>query len=195
MSLVTEITKEAINDLPLWKFEGDITVLDKDADWDEVLPKLWKADILGFDTEAKPAFKKGVYNPVSLIQLATEDEVFVIRNLLCGFPGDLIRIFEDPSIIKVGAAIRDDIKDLQKLRRFNPEGFEDISNIAQANEVKQIGAKNLTAIFLGKRISKAQQTSNWERTVLSQAQLDYAATDAYLCLKVFKIFQKLEWTG
>lgn len=193
MSLVTEITKEAINDLPLWKFEGEITVLENDADWDEVIPKLWNSPVLGFDTEAKPAFKKGVYNPVSLIQLATEEEVFVIRNLLCGFPGDLVRIFEDPAIIKVGAGIRDDIKDLQKLRKFDPAGFEDISTIAEQNNVRQIGAKNLTAIFLSKRISKAQQTSNWERERLSQAQLDYAATDAYLCLKVYQEFQKLNW--
>jgi ribonuclease D len=194
MSEEKEITKEALNELPLWKFEGDITVLENDADWEEVIPKLWRADILGFDTEAKPAFKKGVYNPVSVIQLATEDEVFVIRNLLCGFAGDLVRIFEDPSIIKVGAAIRDDLKDLQKLRKFMPAGFEDISTIASENGVKQIGAKNLTAIFLGKRISKAQQTSNWEREQLTTAQLDYAATDAYLGLKVYQEFQKLGWT-
>ncbi|MFQ3214231.1 MAG: ribonuclease D [Marivirga sp.] len=194
MSEEKEITREALNELPLWKFEGDITVLENDADWEEVIPKLWRADILGFDTEAKPAFKKGVYNPVSVIQLATEDEVFVIRNLLCGFAGDLVRIFEDPSIIKVGAAIRDDLKDLQKLRKFMPAGFEDISTIASENGVKQIGAKNLTAIFLGKRISKAQQTSNWEREQLTTAQLDYAATDAYLGLKVYQEFQKLGWT-
>lgn len=193
MSEIKEISKEALNELPLWKFEGEITVLERDADWDEVISKLWRADILGFDTEAKPAFKKGVYNPVSVIQLATEDEVFIIRNLLCGFPGDLVRIFEDPSIIKVGAAIRDDIKDLQKLRKFEAAGFEDISTIATENEVRQIGAKNLTAIFLGKRISKAQQTSNWEREQLTPAQLDYAATDAYLGLKVYQEFQKLGW--
>jgi len=188
-----EITKEALNELPLWKFEGDITVLNNDKDWDAVIPKLWRASVLGFDTEAKPAFKKGVYNPVSLIQLATEEEVFIIRNLLCGFPGDLVRIFEDPSIIKAGAAIRDDLKDLQKLRKFSPAGFEDISTIASENGVRQIGAKNLTAIFLGKRISKAQQTSNWERSELTQAQLDYAATDAYLGLKVYEEFQALDW--
>jgi ribonuclease D len=193
MSELMEITKEEINELPLWKFEGEITVLENDKDWEEVIPKLWKADILGFDTEAKPAFKKGVYNPVSVIQLATDDEVFIIRNLLCGFPGDLVRIFEDPSIIKVGAAIRDDLKDLQKLRKFKPEGFEDISTIASENGVRQIGAKNLTAIFLKKRISKAQQTSNWEREQLTQAQLDYAATDAYLGLKVYEEFLKLGW--
>ncbi|GAB3338914.1 3'-5' exonuclease [Marivirga atlantica] len=193
MSELMEITKEEINELPLWKFEGEITILEDDKDWEEVIPKLWKADILGFDTEAKPAFKKGVYNPVSVIQLATDDEVFIIRNLLCGFPGDLVRIFEDPSIIKVGAAIRDDLKDLQKLRKFKPEGFEDISTIASENGVRQIGAKNLTAIFLKKRISKAQQTSNWEREQLTQAQLDYAATDAYLGLKVYEEFLKLGW--
>lgn len=193
MSEFKEISKEALNELPLWKFDGEITVLEKDSDWEEVIPKLWRAEILGFDTEAKPAFKKGVYNPVSVIQLATEDEVFIIRNLLCGFHGDLVRIFEDPSIIKVGAAIRDDLKDLQKLRKFSPAGFEDISTIASENEVRQIGAKNLTGIFLGKRISKAQQTSNWERDVLSPAQLDYAATDAYLGLRVYQEFQKLGW--
>ncbi len=45
-----EITKEEINELPLWKFEGEITILEDDKDWEEVIPKLWKADILGFDT-------------------------------------------------------------------------------------------------------------------------------------------------
>lgn len=193
MNFAKEISKEKINDLPLWKFEGDITLVEKDEDWEEVIPKLWKAEILGFDTEAKPVFKKGQYNPVSLIQLATEDEVFLIRNLLCGFPGDLIRIFEDPSIIKAGAAIHDDLKDLQKLRKFNPGGFEDIATIARDNGMLQSGAKNLTAIFLNRRISKAQQTSNWEKSELTQAQLDYAATDAYLGLKVYEVFERIGW--
>lgn len=193
MSFVKEISKEEINELPLWKFEGQITLVEKDEDWEEVIPKLWKADVLGFDTESKPVFKKGHYNPVSLIQLATENEVFLIRNLLSGFPGDLIRIFEDPSIIKTGAAIHDDLKDLQKLRRFTPASFEDIGIIAKENGMQQSGAKNLTAIFLEKRISKAQQTSNWEKIELTQAQKDYAATDAYLGLKVYEVFERIGW--
>lgn len=193
MNIVKEISKEEIYDLPLWKFEGEITLVQHDKDWDKVIPKLWDAEILGFDTEAKPVFKKGGYNPVSLIQLATEDEVFLIRNLMCGFPADLVRIFENSAIVKAGAAIHDDIKDLNKLRRFTSEGFEDISTIAKQNGVLQIGAKNLTAIFLQKRISKAQQTSNWERSELSQAQIDYAATDAYLGLKVYQKFQQIGW--
>jgi ribonuclease D len=193
MNYVKQISKETVNSLPPWKYEGPIKLLEKDEDWDEVLPELWRARVLGFDTEAKPAFKKGVYNPVSLIQLATNDCVYVIRNLLCGFPGDLVRIFEDPSIIKVGAGIRDDIKDLQKLRKFKHAGFEDISEIASEHEVVNIGARNLTGIFLGKKISKSQQTSNWEREELSQAQLDYAATDAYLCLKIYEIFEEEGW--
>ncbi|WMN10768.1 3'-5' exonuclease [Marivirga salinae] len=193
MNFVKEISKEEINELPLWKFEGEITLVEKDEDWEEVIPKLWRAEILGFDTEAKPVFKKGQYNPVSLIQLATQEEVFLIRNLMCGFPGDLIRIFEDSSIIKTGAAIHDDLKDLQKLRKFKPAGFEDIGIIARDNGMLQSGAKNLTAIFLNKRISKAQQTSNWEKSELTQAQLDYAATNAYLGLKVYEVFERIGW--
>lgn len=193
MNFVKEISKEEINELPLWKFEGEITLVEKDEDWEEVIPKLWRAEILGFDTEAKPVFKKGQYNPVSLIQLATEEEVFLIRNLMCGFHGELVRIFEDPSIIKTGAAIHDDLKDLQKLRKFKPAGFEDIGSIARENGMLQSGAKNLTAIFLEKRISKAQQTSNWEKLELTQAQIDYAATDAYLGLKVYEVFERIGW--
>ena len=53
--------------------------------------------------------------------------------------------------------------------------------------------QNFGLILLKKRISKAQQTSNWEREQLTQAQLDYAATDAYLGLKVYEEFLKLGW--
>lgn len=45
--------------------------------------------------------------------------------------------------------------------------------------------RGLAAMFLGWRLSKNQARSNWERNVLSPAQLTYAATDAWASLKVY----------
>lgn len=36
---------------------------------------------------------------------------------------------ESPSVTKIGAAIRDDLKGLQKLRHFTPKGFIDLQSI------------------------------------------------------------------
>jgi len=57
---------------------------------------------------------------------------------------------------------------------------------------ESIGARNLSAMILDIRISKSAQTSNWENEILSQKQIRYAATDAWICLE---IYNKLEGWG
>ncbi|WCL80689.1 3'-5' exonuclease domain-containing protein 2 [Saprospira sp. CCB-QB6] len=194
MQYPVKISKAEVNELPLWHFEGEIITVETEAQLEEALLALNQCKVLGFDTESKPSFRKGVYHPVSLIQLAMPDKVFLIRNLKSGFSDGLKALFENPKIVKAGPALRDDIRDLQRLRPFTAKGFKDIADIAKANGIQQMGARNLTAIFLGKRISKSQQTSNWERETLSQAQNFYAATDAYLGLKIYTLFHELGWT-
>lgn len=187
------ITKEEILELPLWQYEGPVKVISDDESLDEALHEIHKAPVLGFDTETKPAFKKGVYNPVALIQLATEDQVWVIQNLLAGFPKKLIDVFENKEIIKTGAAIHDDLKDLQKIRKFQPQSFVDLNQVARELEMKNSGLRNMCGIFLEKRISKGQQTSNWEREELSEKQIIYAATDAYVSLEIFLHLRQQGW--
>lgn len=187
-----EISKEEVNELPVEKYEGELVLVTTHEQLKEALKEIYKHKVLGFDTETKPAFRKGEYNSVSLLQIAVEGIVYIIRLNLTGFTRELTRLFGDPSILKVGISIRDDIKELKKLREFEPDGIIELNTIAKSLEVKHEGVRNLSAVFLNIRISKTQQTTNWEREELNEKQLRYAATDAWVCLE---IYNKLGYKG
>jgi ribonuclease D len=142
--------------------------------------------VLGFDTETKPSFKKGRKNKVSLIQLADDKNAFLIRINKIGIPEKITEILSDPGIVKCGVAIHDDIKVLSGIRKFNPAGFVDLQPFVKNYGIDSSGLKKLAAIVLGFRISKRMQVTDWESDVLSEAQLVYAATDAWVCYQIYK---------
>lgn len=183
---IAAITSEEIKELPLSSFAGDIIVVDDPETVPEAVDMLKEFDILGFDTETKPAFKKGVINGVALLQLSTTDRAFIFRLNMTGLPAPLVRLLSNPDLVKVGAAIRDDIKSLQKIARFKPAGFVELQDMVKEYNITDSGLRKIAGIVLGIQISKAQQVSNWEKLVLSDAQLIYAATDAWVCHEVYR---------
>lgn len=187
MSILTKITKDEILQLPELKFEGKVHLISREEDVKEAVHFLLGEQVVGFDTETKPAFRKGQYFPTALIQFATQREAFLFRINLTGPNTHLYRLMEDPAVAKIGVALRDDLVDLSKIRRFKPAGFFDLNEIVKALEFENIGARNLTAMVLGRRINKAQQTSNWENEELTKAQISYAATDAWVCREIYKV--------
>ena len=106
------ITNEELVDLPLKWFEGEIIVVDNRETLREAVEVLSGQSIIGFDTETKPAFKKGVFNKVALLQLSTQKQAFLIRVNKIGLSDEICAILSNPDIIKSGVAIRDDIKGL-----------------------------------------------------------------------------------
>lgn len=187
-----EVTKEEINELPLIRYEGKVVVVNTAAELTEALADLQKQPVVGFDTESRPSFKKGEYYPISLLQIATPGLVYLVRINKTGFTPGLKFLFENPKVVKAGISILDDLRELQKLAYFKPGGVIELNQVAQAAGVKNIGVRSLSAIFLGIRISKSQQTSNWERDALSNSQVYYAATDAWVCLQ---LYEKLDRWG
>ncbi len=179
------ITKEDIQALPLQAFEGKIHVLNTETECDDVVQHLKAFDILGFDTEKKPAFNKGEYNHTALVQLSTLTDAYLFRLNQMGYPESLFDLMSDVRILKLGISIDDDLKDLNKARRFKPRNFTDVNDIARDLGIKHMGVKKLAAIFLESRISKGQQVSNWEASELTPAQQKYAATDAWVCLAIY----------
>lgn len=186
------ISNEEVNELPLKKFEGEVVIINTTSEAKKAVVELTQEHSLGFDTESKPAFRKGEYNPVSLIQLAISHKVFLFRINQIGFPKELIEILADPNIIKIGAGLRDDLVELRKLTNIEPRGFLELKHAAAQAEINQQGLRKLSAIVLGFRISKAAQVSNWEREELTPQQISYAATDAWVALK---IYEKLSLEG
>lgn len=182
-----KITKEEVNALPLGQFEGEMFLIDKIEDVDEVAEFLTQQRVIGFDTETKPAFTKGVTNHVSLLQLSTSTQAFLFRLNQIGFPDSIRNILEKENIVKVGAAVHDDIKGLAKLTdSFYANSFFDLNDELKRVGFLNIGVRNLCAMVLGIRISKSEQVSNWEADTLTIKQQRYAATDAWGCLEIFK---------
>jgi len=180
------LSPEEIQEYDLSWFKGEIVVVDNPAIFSRIIKRLRGDKVLGFDTETRPAFRKGHKNKVSLIQLASDDLACLFRINKIGLPDELIRLLADPGVIKVGVAIHDDIRFLKKVRKFNSEGFIDLQAFVKDYGIKSSGLKKLTAIVLGFRISKRQQVTDWEANELSEAQQLYAATDAWVCRKIYK---------
>ena len=167
-------------------FKGEIVLIDNLKTFYEIFPRLLESDLLGFDTETRPTFKKGKRNTVSLIQLSTEFLACLIRINKIGIPDELAALLSDPRVIKAGVAVHDDIKFLKNVKKFNPEGFVDLQNVVKDFGIQSAGLKKLSAIVLGFRISKRQQVTDWEAEKLSEAQMIYAATDAWVCHQIYR---------
>jgi ribonuclease D len=179
------ITKEEVNELPLDGYKGKYTVITSIDQLDDAFSRINKQKFVGFDTETKPTFKKGQYHAVALIQIGIPDEVFLIRINQTGLAEQIISFFENEKVQKIGVALTDDIKDLQKVKNFKPAGFVDLSKEVKQVGIESNGLRKLTAIMLGFRISKNAQVSNWEALELTEKQLRYAATDAWVFLEMY----------
>jgi ribonuclease D len=179
------ITDEELSELPLSAFEGKIHLVEKVEELTAAVNYLKKQPILGFDTETRPAFKKGQSHQVALLQLSTADQAFLFRTNLIGLSPGLIKILSSPSILKIGVAIRDDIKILQKVAPFKAGGFVELQDMVKLFGIENFSLKKLAAIVHGVRISKSQRLTNWEATALTEQQQIYAATDAWIAYEIY----------
>jgi ribonuclease D len=183
------ISKEQINLMPVKVFEGNIVLVENMAEAQRAFKILENKKVLGFDTETKPAFKKGQKNQVALMQLVDGENAFLFRLNKIGMPQELRNILSSPEVLKIGAAIKDDLKALATLCSLRIEGFVDLQPLAQTYGIESISLQKITAIVLNFKISKRQQISNWEADQLTDAQLKYAATDGWVGLRIFQSMQ------
>ncbi|MBN2141200.1 MAG: 3'-5' exonuclease domain-containing protein 2 [Desulfovibrionaceae bacterium] len=179
-------SNEEINALPLRRYQGEIVVVRTEDQRRSAVRRLGRERVLGFDTETRPVFKKGLpQNPPSLVQLAGEATVFVFQIGMVGLSDGLVNILSDPRIVKTGVSVHDDLKALRDLAPFKDHGFVDLGEAARETGMLTHGLRNLAANLLGFRISKAAQCSNWGRENLSAQQITYAATDAWVSRKIY----------
>ncbi len=182
------ISAEEIGSLPLASFPGEIHVIESlGEEFGKAVSYLKKQKLIGFDTESRPTFSPDQPSyGTSLLQLSSGDQAFLFRIKKMGkFPRRLAAILANPSITKVGAAIQDDVRGLQKYAGFQPQSFVDLQKIGWEYGIRDKGVKKMAAIILGIKISKAQQLSNWEAESLSVSQQKYAATDAWVCREMY----------
>jgi len=179
------ITPEELEKCELSWFKGEIVIVEDMKSFNESFPRLLNSKVLGFDTETRPSFRKGRKNKVSLIQLANDELACLIRINRIGIPSKLAALLADEDIIKAGVAVHDDIKFLKRVQGFTPSGFVDLQKFVRDYGIRVSGLKKLSAIVLGFRISKRQQVTDWEAEQLTEAQVVYAATDAWVCYQIY----------
>ncbi len=168
-------------------FKGKIFVCDIDS-ISKCITIFDNQTVLGFDTESKPSFKKGIQSKISIIQLADDKNALIFRIQHYRIHTELIALFENKNIIKVGSGIKQDLKQLQQVCTFNPQSFVDLQDLLKQKGYEVMGLKKMTELFLNKKLSKRQQLSNWNKPQLTEAQIRYAATDAYA---TYLLYQKL----
>lgn len=184
---IASIEAEEIERLEQASFPGRIHLIDTvGSEFNKAVSYLKSQKVIGFDTETRPCFSASQPRyGVGLLQLSGKEHAFLFRINHMGLPKKLSSLLASDKVIKVGAAVTDDIRGLQKYREFTPKAFVDLQKIVGDYGIHDRSVKKMTAIILGFRISKAQQLSNWEAETLSESQMKYAATDAWVCREMY----------
>lgn len=195
IEIYSKIEKTSMSDMPKVTFDGIIEEIDTIEKAEEAIEKLSKEKIVGFDTETKPSFVKGVNHKVALLQFSTERTAYLFRLNIIGIPKCIADFLSDSKIIKVGIAVRDDFNSLGSRSRVTPAGFVDLTDLSGEIGIEEKGLQKIYAILFSRKISKSQQLSNWEAESLTEGQRQYAAIDAWACLKIYTYLSKLKKNG
>ena len=179
------ISKDELNALPLIYWEGRIEVLNTIEAMEIAVDTLKDKGLLGFDVETRPSFKKGEYYPPALIQIGDVDCIYLFRICKTKTFAPLLPILESETILKSGVAIKDDVKELKAMEDFHSSGFVEITDITRQLGYENRGLRALAGLLLQGRISKAAQVTNWEREELTEKQIRYAATDAWISRELY----------
>ena len=181
------ISQEEIDGLPAADFNGRIVIVDRTGrSMSDAVRYLKKQKVLGFDTETKPLSQPGEKrHDVALLQLSGGDRAYLFRTCKTGLDSRVAGLLSDDNIIKVGAAVKDDINGLRRLRWFNPKSFVDLQTVVRGYGIENVSVKKMAAIVLGVRVSKTQRLTNWEASSLTEAQAKYAAIDAWVCREMY----------
>jgi ribonuclease D len=190
--LQREISRETMLELPIRRYEGEILLVETVQALERAAADIFQEESIGFDTETRPAFRKGESHPPALAQVATARAVYLFPLQRLDFSGTLGELLAEKAIVKAGVALAEDLRQLQSLFAFEPAGVTDLGHAAKRHGLKQTGLRNLAGIFLGARITKGAKTTNWAARRLTTQQMTYAATDAWICRELYLKFRELE---
>ena len=175
--------------MPTLEYSGSITLVDNAVEAHKALAALACEKAVGFDTETRPAFKKGQVHKVALMQISTSERCYLFRLNKIGICRELKDFIENPDILKIGLSVHDDFNVLRRSGDINPAGFIDLQEMVKKFDITDISLQKIYAILFGSRISKSQRLTNWEAPELTHAQQVYASIDAWACLKIFKFLK------
>jgi ribonuclease D len=183
--------KDAVALLPPFERLGldRITLVSTGAAARAAVEVLAQVPAWGFDTESKPTFNVGeLSHGPHVLQLATLAHawVFQLHDDDCRtVAAELLTL---GGITKVGFGLGDDRKRIMHKLGVQPAGVLDLNAVfRQQGYRKDMGVKTAVAVLFNQRFIKSKKatTSNWANPQLTEAQLVYAANDAYAAIRVF----------
>ena len=180
------ITKEEINALEVIGFNGTIHLIDNDSQVEKAVECLLAQRHIGIDTETRPSFTKGVHYPVALLQVATITDCYLFRLNMLTKHREIMSIFTDRKLLKIGLSLHDDLRAIARINKSKPQSCVDIQKMVGDYGILELGLQKIFAIVFDKKISKAQQLTNWENPELTPQQQIYAATDAWATLLIYE---------
>lgn len=185
-TFIDKISNEQTALLPAIEFRGEIRIIEHERDIDDACRYLSEQPLVGFDTETRPSFRPGVTHRVSLLQLSSPERCYLFRLNKIPLAKPILRLLENRNLPKIGADVAGDLRSLRQIRHFRDGGFVDLQSIAPQWGIEEKSLRKMSAIVLGRRVSKAQRLSNWEANVLTPQQKMYAATDAWVCISIYE---------
>ncbi len=189
--IARSISREDMANLPIRRYEGRVCLVATPQDLAHALADIRQESVVGFDTETRPAFRKGESYLPCLVQAATARAVYLFQFRGPDVIPALAELLADARIVKAGVALAHDLRQLKLLFPFAERNVLDLGVVARRCGHGQSGVRNLAGSFLGWRVPKGSRTSNWAAPRLSAAQMIYAATDAWVCRELFLRFESL----
>ncbi len=183
------ITREELAALPIRRYDGEVNLVATAVELERAIDEIRGETVVGFDTETRPAFRKGESYLPCLVQVATARRVHVFQLSRLDFSAAATQVISSPAIVKAGIGLSYDLRELKRLFPFDAAAVVDLGELAKRHGLTQSGVRNLAGVFLGFRIPKGAQTSNWSAPRLSEQQIRYAATDAWACRELYLRFQ------
>ncbi len=189
--IYNKVDKAMISQLKRVEFYGKIYVVTSPVEAEHVVDYLLSQPILGFDTETRPAFEKGKRYQCSLLQVSTRTDCFLFRLNKTGLCPAVVRLLGDEQVTKVGLAWNNDMLSLRQLGSFKSGRFIDLQDMVRELGIEDQSLVKIYANLFGERISKAERLSNWERSELTDKQMEYAAIDAWACVRIYNEVNRL----
>lgn len=155
----------------------------------EACAALIEHTVWGFDTESKPTFVKDeVSDGPHIVQLSTEQRAWVFQLHEPDCRAQVAALLAHGGHIKAGFGLGDDTKRIVSKLAVEPAAVMELNAVFRARGYrKDMGVKGAVAVLFNRRFIKSKKaaTSNWANPKLSEAQLIYAANDAYAAARVY----------
>ncbi|WP_374666273.1 3'-5' exonuclease [Ramlibacter sp.] len=146
-------------------------------------------DVWGFDTESRPTFRAGeTSDGPHLLQLATLERAYLFQLHDAGCRAVVAGLMGGHGVVKAGFGLQDDRRHIVRKLGLEPTGLLDLDHaFRQRGYRRQVGVKTAVAVLFGQRFTKSHRatTSNWASQRLTEAQVLYAANDAWAALRVY----------